>query len=120
MSRLSTHVLDLALGQPARALAVRLDLITRAGAGPAPGEDPVLVSTAVTDHDGRVVDLLGGVPLTAGVYRLAFQTGEYFAATGRATFYPLVEVTFQVTAPDQHHHVPLLLSPFGYSTYRGS
>ena len=55
MSRLSTHVLDLALGQPARALAVRLDLITRAGAGP--GEDPVLVSTAVTDHDGRVVDL---------------------------------------------------------------
>ena len=59
-------------------------------------------------------------PLEAGVYRLTFQTGAYFTATGRPSFYPRVQVTFEVTAPDQHHHVPLLLSPFGYSPYRGS
>ena len=116
MSRLSTHVLDLALGEPARGLAVRLERLPGAGAG---GETAP-VPTAVTDGDGRVPDLLNGAPLTAGVYRLTFQTGAYFAATGRAAFYPRVEVTFEVAAPEQHHHVPLLLSPFGYSTYRGT
>ena len=65
-------------------------------------------------------DLLGGAAAEARTYRLTFETGAYFAATRRASFYPRVEVTFAVTAPAEHHHVPLLLSPFGYSTYRGS
>jgi 5-hydroxyisourate hydrolase len=116
VSGLSTHVLDTALGQPARGLAVRLDLLPPRDAG----GGTQIISTTVTDHDGRVGDLLEGAPLIAGVYRLTFQTGAYFAATGRAAFYPRVQVTFEVTAPEQHHHVPLLLAPFGYSTYRGS
>lgn len=116
MSGLSTHVLDTALGQPARGLEVRLDLLPP----PAAGGGTQILSNTVTDGDGRVADLLGGALLTAGVYRLTFKTGAYFAATGRAAFYPRVQVTFEVTAPEQHHHVPLLLAPFGYSTYRGT
>ena len=116
MSRVSTHVLDVALGQPARGVAVRLDFLPSAEAG----GGTVILATTSTDDDGRVGDLMEGAPVESGVYRLTFQTGAYFAATGRAAFYPRVQVTFEVTAPGQHHHVPLLLSPFGYSTYRGS
>ncbi|MFN2478864.1 MAG: hydroxyisourate hydrolase [Pseudonocardiaceae bacterium] len=103
---LSTHVLDAALGRPAAGLAVRLEF---------GGE---LIAQATTDDDGR---LRGFEPeLTAGTYRLVFATGDYFSATGQQGFYPEVAVTFTVTDPAQHHHVPLLLSPFAYSTYRGS
>ena len=112
MSGLSTHVLDLALGQPARGLALRLEVLE--------GQTFRPLGAAVTDADGRAGDLLAGAPLEARTYRLTFETGAYFAASARATFYPRVEVTFEVTAPAGHHHVPLLLSPFGYSTYRGS
>jgi 5-hydroxyisourate hydrolase len=103
---LSTHVLDAALGRPAEGVAVRLS-------GPA-GE----LASARTDADGRVRDLAGELP--AGVYRLTFDTGGYLATTGTAGFYPEVTVTFQVTDPARHHHVPLLLSPYAYSTYLGS
>jgi 5-hydroxyisourate hydrolase len=103
---LSTHVLDAARGCPAAGVAVRLD---RGGE---------LVAGATTDADGRVRDL--GPELAAGPYRLTFATGDYFAATGQQGFYPEVAVSFTVTDPAQHHHVPLLLSPFAYSTYRGS
>lgn len=116
MTGISTHVLDVALGQPASGVSVRLDMLPSAEAG----GGTVIVAQAVTDHGGRVTDLMGDAPLVAGVYRLTFQTGAYFAATGRPAFYPRVQVTFEVTEPGQHHHVPLLLSPFGYSTYRGS
>ncbi|HVY37479.1 MAG TPA: hydroxyisourate hydrolase [Polyangia bacterium] len=109
---LTSHVLDLALGQPARGLTLRLDVLE--------GIHWRAVTTAVTDDGGRTADLLGGLPLDARTYRLTFETGAYFAATRRPSFYPQVQVTFEVTAPDQHHHVPLLVSPFGYSTYRGS
>ena len=102
---LSTHVLDAALGRPAAGVAVRLE---REGS---------VVAEAVTDADGRV-RALG--ELVAGVHRLTFHTGAYFAASGRDAFYPEVTVAFAVTDPDEHHHVPLLLSPFAYSTYRGS
>ncbi|HXJ22365.1 MAG TPA: hydroxyisourate hydrolase [Polyangia bacterium] len=112
MKGLTTHVLDLALGQPARGLSLDLDVLD--------GDAWRPLGAFLTDRDGRCGDLLGGAPLVAGTYRLTFETGAYFAATGRPTFYPRVEVTFQVTEPGQHHHVPLLLSPFGYSTYRGS
>ena len=100
----TTHVLDAATGRPAGGVAVRLE---RA--------DGTLVAAAHTDHDGRVRDL--GEPLP-GVHRLVFATGEWFARAGRETFYPEVVVTF--TLGEGHHHVPLLLSPFAYSTYRGS
>jgi 5-hydroxyisourate hydrolase len=110
MKGLTTHVLDLALGQPARGLSLRLDVF-EAG-------DWKSVAAAVTDGDGRAPDL--SAVLERRAYRLTFETGPYFAASGRSTFYPRVEVTFEVTDPTQHHHVPLLLSPFGYSTYRGS
>jgi 5-hydroxyisourate hydrolase len=112
MSPLTSHVLDLALGQPARGLALRLEVRE--------GTDWRPLGAGVTDADGRAGDLLAGARLEMRTYRLTFETGAYFAAAGRASFYPRVEVTFEVTAPDQHHHVPLLLSPFGYSTYRGS
>ncbi|MFC4944093.1 hydroxyisourate hydrolase [Pseudonocardia sp. GCM10023141] len=102
---LSTHVLDAALGRPAVGVAVRL---TRG--------DEVLAAV-VTDADGRA----SGFPdLAAGDYRLTFDTGGYHAATGQEGFYPEVAVTFTVRDAAAHHHVPLLLSPFAYSTYRGS
>lgn len=100
----TTHVLDAATGRPAAGVAVRLE--TAAG---------VLVAQARTDDDGRVQHLGSPEP---GVHRLVFATGEWFAAAGRETFYPEVVVTFTLGAG--HHHVPLLLSPFAYSTYRGS
>lgn len=112
MSGLTSHVLDLALGQPARRLALRVDMLD--------GTAWRAIGVAVTDADGRAADLLAGAPLQARTYRLTFETGAYFTATGRSSFYPRVQVTFDVTAPDEHHHVPLLLSPFGYSTYRGT
>ena len=112
MSRLSSHVLDVTLGRPARGMGLRLDVLD-AGLWRAVGAN-------VTDADGRAGDLLGGGALEAGTYRLTFETGPYFEAAGQPVFYPRVEVTFLVAAPGEHHHVPLLLAPFGYSTYRGS
>lgn len=106
---LSTHVLDATRGTPAAGVAVRVE--SRAGGTWQP------VAEGVTDAAGRVRDL--GDP-GAGVHRLTFGTGEYFAALGVAAFYPEVTVTFEVTDPAAHHHVPLLLSPFAFSTYRGS
>jgi 5-hydroxyisourate hydrolase len=113
VSAITTHVLDTARGLPAAGVPVALDAAaasgwTRLGAG-------------VTDSDGRLRTLLPpGAPLTAGTYRLVFDTGAWFAAHGVAAFYPEVQVVFVVRDTGAHHHVPLLLSPFGYSTYRGS
>ena len=108
---LSSHVLDGTSGTPAVGVTLRWD---RLGDG---GWEQV--AHAVTDTDGRVGDWDGQVP-EAGTHRLVFGTGEYFAARRQPTFYPEVMVVFQVTDADEHHHVPLLLSPFAYSTYRGS
>lgn len=102
---LSTHVLDATSGRPAAGVAVRL------------ARRDELLAEAVTDADGRIA-ALGDLP--AGTYTLTFDTGGYFAATGQQGFYPEVAVTFTVTEPGRHLHVPLLLSPFAYSTYRGS
>ncbi len=102
---LSTHVLDAASGRPAAGVPVRLE------------RDGTVLAEAVTDADGRVGDL---GPLTAGTHRITFDTGAWFTATGTVGFYPEVTVAFTVTDPVGHHHVPLLLSPFAYSTYRGS
>jgi 5-hydroxyisourate hydrolase len=110
---LSTHVLDTARGRPAAGVHV---VLHRRGDD---GDWDHLVS-ADTDDDGRVGALVPGGELAAGVHRLTFATGEWAAAAGNASFFPEVAVVFEVTEPDQHHHVPLLLSPYGYSTYRGS
>jgi 5-hydroxyisourate hydrolase len=109
---ISTHVLDTALGRPAEGVRVTLG---RAGAGPAE------IGGGVTDADGRVRALVPpGAALEAGTYWLRFAVGEYFARAAREAFYPEVVVTFRVSAGGGHYHVPLLLNPFGYSTYRGS
>ena len=114
MSGITSHVLDTAGGHPARGMSVRLD-VRIAGRG------WVTLAERTTDTDGRVRDLSAeGAKLDPGTYRLTFDTAGYFAAAGRETFFPEVFVVFVVRDPDQHHHVPLLLSPFGYSTYRGS
>lgn len=109
---LSTHVLDAVRGTPAAGVPVRLAAVTPEG--------PRLLATVRTDEDGRARE---GLPtgLAPGVYRLAFDTAEYFTAQGiKEFFYPEVVVCFTVTAPEAHYHVPLLLSPFAYSTYRGT
>ena len=111
-SAVTTHVLDAGVGRPAAGVPVSLE-------GPAG-----VIASATTDGDGRVRDL-GPAALVPGIYRLRFDTGAYFAATGTRGFYPEVVVTFEIdgsgaSSADAHLHVPLLLSPYGYSTYRGS
>jgi 5-hydroxyisourate hydrolase len=105
---LSTHVLDASAGRPAGGVAVALWVY-------GPSGDWVAVESGETDADGR--HRFGAV-VPAGVYRLVFGTGAYFEARGVAAFYPEVVITFTVS--EGHYHVPLLLSPFAYSTYRGS
>jgi 5-hydroxyisourate hydrolase len=109
---LSTHVLDATSGRPAPNVA--LTLHRRAETE---GWDPI--GEGVTDEDGRCRTLAQD-SLQAAVYRLDFNTGAYFVATGQQGFYPEVSIVFEVTEPTRHYHVPLLLSPFAYSTYRGS
>jgi len=111
MSRVTTHVLDTARGAPAAGVPVRLEGVSGAAA-----EE---IGRASTDADGRV-QAIGPEGLPAGTYRLVFDTGGYFARQGSAGFFPEVAVTFTVDGEGQHYHVPLLLSPFGYATYRGS
>jgi 5-hydroxyisourate hydrolase len=107
---LSTHVLDASTGRPAAGVAILLEGRTADGAW-------AKSETGATDQDGRL-RLTGTVG--AGVFRITFASGDYFAARGVTTFYPEVIVTFEVTGATEHYHVPLLLSPFAYSTYRGS
>lgn len=114
MNTITTHVLDTAKGRPAPGLPIALERETEPGTF-AP------VAQGVTDDDGRVRDLLPkGEGLGPGTYRMTFDTAAYFRATMQEGFYPVVHVQFQVRSTDQHYHIPLLLSPFGYSTYRGS
>ncbi|QDT68954.1 5-hydroxyisourate hydrolase precursor [Planctomycetes bacterium MalM25] len=113
MSSITTHILDTALGRPAEGIAVTLSRLNSEGVA-----EPLSVAT--TNADGRVDPMTPPGGLTADTYRLMFQTAPYFAAAGRESFYPSVEIAFHVADPTQHYHVPLLLSPFGYSTYRGS
>ncbi len=114
MSGISTHVLDTSRGIAAAGVAVTLEREETAGRW-------ANIATTKTDADGRVKSLLpAGTALGAANYRLRFETGAYFAATGAPCFFPRVEVTFTVADAARHHHVPLLASPFGYSTYRGT
>ena len=114
MSTLSTHVLDTSLGRPAAGVPVTLSRDDGTPGG-------VALGAGVTDADGRLRALVAGEgTLGPGTYRLRFDVGAYFAAGGRETFYPEATVVFRVGGGDEHYHVPLLLSPFGYATYRGS
>ncbi|HEX2807995.1 MAG TPA: hydroxyisourate hydrolase [Kineosporiaceae bacterium] len=121
---LSTHVLDAARGRPAVGVPVHWETLE-------PNGRWAFVAAAVTDADGRIVAgawlatgqagaASGPTALSAGGHRLVFDTGAWFLIEGLEGFYPEVVVTFTVTDPADHHHVPLLLSPFAYSTYRGS
>ena len=105
---ISTHVLDTARGRPAAGVAVTLER----------GPDWTEVGSGRTGDDGRIAEV--GSPDAPGAYRLRFATGAYFESAGTPAFFPEVTVQFSVGRPDEHFHVPLLLSPFGYSTYRGS
>ncbi len=109
MSTLSTHVLDTALGKPAAGILVTLQ------------QDRIVVQKAQTDADGRIAAFTdAGASLRPGTYQLRFAVAEYWMAAGRASFYPEIVITFMIGTDTEHYHVPLLLSPFGYSTYRGS
>jgi 5-hydroxyisourate hydrolase len=108
VSHVTTHVLDAALGRPAVGVAVALF----------DGEG-ARIAEGATDADGRVSDL-GPEALPAGEYRIVFESGAYFAASGVDGFYPRITIDFELVDTDAHHHVPVLLSPFAYSTYRGS
>ena len=113
MSRLSTHVLDLTTGRPAAGMTIRLERLN--------GTTWTPLATTRTDDAGRVKDLLTSEhPLAKATYKLTFETTEYFGARGEVCFYPHVVVTFEVQDASRPCHVPLLLSPYGYSTYRGS
>jgi 5-hydroxyisourate hydrolase len=110
----TTHVLDLAAGRPAAGVAVALEARGADGGWARLGQ-------GATDSDGRLAGLLpAGWRLEAGVHRLVFDTGAWFAGNGLTGLYPEVSVVFEVSDPSGHYHIPLLLSPYGYSTYRGS
>ena len=111
-SPITTHILDTSLGRPAAGVSVRLERLGDGGAAE--------VGQGTTDADGRITDLLEPGKLGAGVHRLTFHVGDYLSDSGRTGFYPQIPVIFAISAPDEHYHVPLLLNPFGYSTYRGS
>jgi 5-hydroxyisourate hydrolase len=109
MSSVTTHVLDTGLGLPARGVPVRLSRVT--------DDQTVVLADGSTDDDGRIKDLPPG--LEPGTYQLRFDVAAYAATSGQSIFFPEVTVTFTIT-DERHYHVPLLLSPFAFSTYRGS
>lgn len=112
MSQLTTHVLDTALGKPAAGLSIRLMSMQNGNWH--------LLAEGITNSDGRIAQLLpAGQSLPADTYKMVFETGAYFNNSGRPVFYPMVEILFNIT-DSSHYHIPLLLSPFGYTTYRGS
>lgn len=107
-SHVTAHVLDAANGVPAVGVAVAL----LDGTGRS-------IAQAVTDDNGRVSSL-GPASLDRGTFSLVFETGAYFEGRGTQTFYPRVEISFELTATEEHYHIPILLSPFAFTTYRGS
>ena len=112
MSQITSHILDTTVGKPAIGVSVILYEFKN--------NDWLQIAANVTNHDGRVPDLLNDdVMLSPGSYKIKFLTREYFDRSSVATFYPFIEIIFEVTSKE-HYHIPLLLNPFGYTTYRGS
>ncbi len=112
MSVITTHVLDTSLGKPAAGIAVTLHRLSQSG-------ETEQIAAGKTDSDGRISDLVSDRSLALGTYLLSFDTAAYFETRHTSTFYPRIDILFELATTD-HYHVPLLLSPFGYSTYRGS
>ncbi len=114
MSLITTHVLDTSRGQPASGVKVQL-------AFEGAGQEWQVVATGITNQDGRIGNLLpANAPVAIGIYRLTFDTRAYFQQHNVQSFYPYIPIVFAIQQTDQHYHVPLLLNPFGYTTYRGS
>lgn len=113
MNSISTHVLDTSRGRPAAGINVTL---VRLGEN----RKVAVEYRGITDKDGRISNLLDEDTLVAGIYRITFDTADYAGGNESQCFYPQVDVCFRVDNPDEHYHVPLLLSPYGYGTYRGS
>ena len=110
---ITTHILDISIGKPAAGIRVSLARVDNARR--------VSVGSGTTDAEGRLRDLVPkAAKVNAGVFELIFETGTYFRARGVEPFHPQVTVTVEITDPAQHYHVPLLVSPYGYTTYRGS
>jgi 5-hydroxyisourate hydrolase len=114
MSAISTHVIDIMRGRPAKGITVSLHKFSSSNQW-----EPLAVGT--TDTDGRIRNMLDlRHILTTGTYRLSYEAADYFRALGTACFFPEVAVTFLIENPTEHYHIPLLLSPYAYSTYRGT
>ncbi|NKX56735.1 hydroxyisourate hydrolase [Arthrobacter mobilis] len=111
VSHVTTHILDTGTGRPASGVKATLEAKSATGWQE--------IGSGVTDQDGRIKNL-GPERIEAGTYRISFETGSYFREQGTETFFPSVELTFALKDPAEHYHVPLLISPFAYSTYRGS
>lgn len=111
-SPITTHILDTSCGRPAEGVTIRLECVE--------GPQSTEIGRGVTNADGRVTDLLAPGSLKSGVYRIHFDIAPYYEKLGQKCFYPAVQIDFTVEATDEHYHVPLLLNPFGFSTYRGS
>lgn len=110
---ISTHILDTTRGRPAAGVHVSLARLA--------GSEAIVIGEGQTDADGRLRTLVpDGVAVEPGTYRIQFHVDAYFGALGIEAFYPSVEITFLVRSGGEHYHVPLLLNPFGYATYRGS
>ena len=112
MAGITTHVLDTSVGRPAAGVPVLLEVLD--------GDGWRYVGSGSTDEEGRLAELLPAAQVDTATYQLRFDTASYFRSRGVPGFYPEITVRFEVTDAGAHHHVPLLLSPFGYSTYRGS
>jgi len=112
MSHITTHILDTTKGRPAAGVAIILSLQH--------GNEWDEIAKGVTNADGRITDLLRkDLVLPEGIYKMKFDTKPYFEKQAVATFYPFVEIVFTITG-NEHYHIPLLISAYGYSTYRGS
>ena len=109
---ITTHILDTTLGKPARGVPIQLERQS--------GTEWKLIGSGQTDDDGRLKTLTPPGPVEPGTWRIRFDTKQYFASISTKSFYPYVEVVFEIVDGAAHYHVPLLLNPWGYSTYRGS
>ena len=114
MSQITTHVLDASLGKPAAGVPATLFYLVN--------DDWQTLASGITNADGRIPNLLGTQekPLPAGTYRMHFNTHSYLQANNLPVFYPFVDIVFCMSGEGEHYHIPLLLSPYSYSTYRGS
>lgn len=111
MGQLTTHVLDTSIGKPAKGIKIKLEFLKN--------EEWQTVTENITNDDGRVPEFTDNINLEFGTYQITFKTEDYFKVSNVKGFYPYVSIVFYIETGD-HYHVPLLLNPYGYSTYRGS